>query len=266
MSGFFVCSLVHATSVRDDATASAKVADVLTRSCFAGLKRAAVRTGDRDAKHREASSEVVRSVLAEPKAHALVMDSGRAGDLTALAVVEVALPYKPDEGFPAPLKTYVIVPFDAGIEAEAVDASCELAEAVRAVYGVVSVEPTFGVAQTLALAGRVPEDQRAAYSLITDERLRYRRASWQHDKSIDVGIGGPEWGTFLGPRHIEKLSVPDLRASGAFAAVRELSHGGIFLQLSRHPGDAQAAKINELVAAGRGALEPILLNVDAVRI
>jgi hypothetical protein len=266
MSGFFVCSLVHATSVRDDATASAKVADVLSRPCFAALKRAAVRTGDRDTKHREPSAEVIRSILAEPKAHALVMDSGRAGDLTALAVVEVGLPYKPDDGFPAPLKTYVIVPFDAGTEGDMVDACCDLAEAVQVVYGVVSVEPSFGIAQTMALAGRLPEDQRATYSLISDERLRYRRASWQHDKSIDIGIGGPEWGTFLGPKHVEKLSVPDLRASGAFAEVRELPHGGVFLQLSRHPGDAQAAEINELVAVGRRGLEPILLNVDGVRI
>jgi hypothetical protein len=266
MSGFFVCSLVHATSVRDDATASAKVADVLSRPCFGALKRAAVRTGDRDTKHRESSAEVIRSILAEPKAHALVMDSGRVGELTALAVVEVGLAYEPDDGFPAPLKTYVIVPFDAGMEAEAVDACCELAEAVQAVYGVVSVEPSFGIAQTMALAGRLPEDQRAAYSLITDERLRYRRASWQHDKSIDTGIGGPEWGTFLGSKHVDKLSVPALRTSGAFTVVRELTHGGVFLQLSEHAADAQAAKITELVAAGRSALDPILLNVDAVRI
>jgi hypothetical protein len=266
MNGFLACSLLHSKQLRGDASAADELARLLSAPCFHALTRVATRKGDRHSKHQPASREAALAALSNDDAHGCVLDSGRSGDLTALANVDLALPYKPDADVAAPMQMFVIVPHEREHAAAAVDAFCEMARVVGAVYGVVSVEPLFEIAHNFVLAGRFNDEQLAAYPLLTEARRRYRRASWFYNTKIDAGIGGPEWGTFLGSKHVAQLDVGKLRASSAFREVRELSHGGWFLQLTENPADALASDVNDRVEAARTTLSSIILPTDEIRI
>jgi hypothetical protein len=266
MSTSLVCALHHARSVRDDQTAIERAAEILTRPCFAALRRAAIRVGDREMQDQASGPTVLAEMLSDPKAHAVVLDSGRSGELIAKAVMEVGLSYKPDADIPAPMTSYVVVPYDAASSDAALDAFCELAGLVSAAHGMVSAEPSYATAHAAALAGKPAEEDRERYRAMTENRIRYRKAPVFHRKKIDVGIGGPEWGTCLGPKHVAQLSLETLRASGAFFEVRELSYGGAFLRLTKDPMDAQSDRIVELVERARAALAPIALDVSDVNV
>ena len=97
-------------------------------------------------------------------------------------------------------------------------------------------------------------------------RRGYRRAPWALPRQIEDGIGGPEWGTFLGPKHVERVSLERLSASAAFTQVRPLKHGGVYLQLSQDAADAQSPAIDDLVAAGRAALDGIAFDVSELAV
>jgi hypothetical protein len=266
MTGFLACSLLHATTLRGDASRAGALARLLSSPPFHALKRVATRKGERHSKHQPVSGAAIQAALSENEAEACVLDSGRAGDQGALASVDLALPYVPDADVVAPMQLFVIVPFEEAHAGAAIDALCKMASTVHAVYGVVSVEPSFEIAHNFVLAGRFNEEQLAAYPLLTEARRRYRRASWLHNTKIDVGIGGPEWGTFLGPKHVTKLSLDEVEATGAFHEVRQLSHGGWFLQLTPDPAAAQSGEINDRIGAGRAALGQVILDTNDARI
>ena len=190
----------------------------------------------------------------------------RVGDQRPILAPALRPAGTPDASVVAPLLSYVIVPYEPDHGAAQVAGLVALAEVVRPVWGMMSVEPSYDIAQLAALAKGPPRDQRGTFPLLTEDRIRYRRAPWHHDKQIDRGIGGPEWGTFLGPRHLEKLSLEDVRSSGAFAQVHLLAYGGAFLQLTGDPSDSQSERIVDLVARGRVALSAITLDVSAVRL
>jgi hypothetical protein len=266
MNGFLACSLLHSKTLRGDIGAAEELARLLTAPCFHALTRVATRKGERLGKHQPTSRETLLSALSNKDAEACVLDSGRSGDLAALGSVELALAYTPDADVAAPLQLFVIVPYEKESAPAAVDAFCELATVVSAVYGVVSVEPSLEIAHNFVLAGRFNDEQLAAYPLLTEARRRYRRASWFHNTKINMGIGGPEWGTFMGPKHVAQVGLQDVEATGAFNRVRELPYGGWFAQLTGDPADAQASDINGRVDAGRAALAKIILDTADVRI
>ena len=108
--------------------------------------------------------------------------------------------------------------------------------------------------------------ERGPGKLMTPERLRYRRMPDLRGEFITESIGGPEWGTILGPGHVARLSLDALRASGAFYEVRELAHGGAFVRLSEDPMDTRSLGIVDMVARGRDVLAPICMNVDDIPI
>lgn len=242
------------------------LADLLTRPALAALTRTWYSVSDKDKAHTESTPKSVAERFANPEAHAVGLDSGRSGELVAKAMFDIGLPYTPDADVVAPLRSHVIVPYDAATAGAVIATMVSIGELLRPVWGMISVEPTFDIAEKAAVAKGPAKDQRSAFPHLTDDRIRYRRAPWFHDKKIDRGIGGPEWGTFLGPKHVEKLALDKLRESGAFTQVRELSHGGVYVQLSEEPLDATSDKIVALVSNGRAALEPILLDVTAVKL
>lgn len=258
---YIVASFRHHNSARERASA---LADVLTSPALGALKRTWYVVKDRDKGYTAATSEAVVVHLTNPEAHAVGLDSGRGGDLVATAMFDVALPYTPDAGIVPQLTSYAVVPYEAGAAGSLVDAFVSIAEILRPIWGMIAVEPDFGVAHKAALESGPPKDRRTRFPHITDERIRYRLAPWFYRAQIDEGIGGPEWGTFLGPKHLEKLPLDKLRASGAFARVRDLSYGGALLQLSDDPADAAGERIIELVSKGRSALGPVLLDVDVI--
>ena len=108
--------------------------------------------------------------------------------------------------------------------------------------------------------------ERGPGKLMTAERLRYRRMPHHREEFITDSIGGPEWGTILGPGHVARLSLDELRRSGAFYEVRELGHGGAFVRLSEDPMDTRSLAIVDMVTRGREALASICMNVDDIPI
>ena len=142
-----------------------------------------------------------------------------------------------------------------------------LAETLEAAFGIISLESSYQSAHTIALGGvGVEMSERGPGKLMTPERLRYRRMPHYRDEFITEYIGGPEWGTILGPGHVARLSLDDVRASGAFYDVRELAHGGAFVRLSEDPMDTRSLAIVDMVARGREALATICMNVDDIPI
>ncbi len=68
-------------------------------------------------------------------------------------------------------------------------------------------------------------------------------------------LRGYEWVTVCPPELVHRLGGPDrLRASGAFAEVRPLTHGGVLLRATDDPADYQADRVR----AAFHALAPVL--------
>lgn len=266
MPASIVAAYRHKFSGQGDEGATRRLSKLLTQPALAALKRVWYRVKDKEKAHESATQAQVFEYLRLPDAHAVGLDSGRGGDLVAAASFEIATPHTPDPDVVAPLLSWLVVPYDPEQRDALLNAFVGIAEVLRSVWGMTSVEANFDVAQLAALAKGPPRDQRAAYPLLTDDRIRYRRSPWYFDKKIDRAIGGPEWGTFLGPGHLETISAEKLRRSGAFFEVRELATGGAFLRLSEDPIDAQDDGILGLVTKGRAALEPIVLDVSAVKL
>jgi hypothetical protein len=210
--------------------------------------------------------ERVAAYLMEKSALAVELDNGRKGDSTADAIFNTALNFKPDPEFLAPMNSFVIVPYDSETCDDTIATMLTMAETLEAAFGIVSLESSFQSAHNVALAGGGEMSERGPGKLMTPERLRYRRMPHFRDESITEYIGGPEWGTILGPGHVARLSLDELRESGAFYEVRELAHGGAFVRLSEDPMDTRSLAIVDMVARGRAALAPICMNVDDIRI
>ncbi len=267
MAGYLVAAYRHKLSPRESETAIDRLAQSFVHPSLAALKRTWLRVKDKEKGHKPVTRETLLAYLRHGEADAVGVDSGRDGELVAGAVVQLGLSYVPDADIPAPLLSYVVVPHrDDGESAELVDPLVAIGEALCPVWGMMSVEPSYASAHNAALAKGPPKDERATNPLMTDDRIRYRRTPWYYDKKVDQVIGGPEWGTFLGPKHLEKLSLDRLRDSGAFFEVRPLSSGGAFVRVSESPADAQSNRILKLVAKARAALYPIVIDVSAVKI
>ncbi len=264
MSGFFVATYLHPTSPRDNAETAARIACLLRRPVLGALTRMYLQVGDRDLGHKPVTDSELIADLTAPGPHAIALDNGR-GTLEAIASIQLALPYSSGTDTSIPLVSFIVVPYVEAARTALVDTAVALAEALRSAWGMMSVEPTLAIAHKAALHMGPQKDERAHYPQMTDDRARYRRAPFVYDSKIDRAIGGPEWGTLLGSKHLERLSLDAVRSTGAFAEIRELVSGGAFLALTTNPGDALSDRIVELVAAGRRALEPIVLDVSAIK-
>jgi hypothetical protein len=255
-----VLRLEHALVLGRDATVARAVADIMVRQCFSPLKRVALetRTGRR-MRYAKISSEVIREYLCDPQCDVVDMDSGRQDPLTAAARLDTGLFLTPSAwaAYPAPLEPHVIVPHAPELAAARIDAFCELAEVLGAVAGCVSVEDGFGMAQKLGIGLSFPSLERALQQPgMTERRLRERRT--YSLRKVDRELPAPEWGLFLGPGHLERVSIEALEASGAFHHVRRLGEKQLFLRLTADPADALRSGYDELLEPVRRVLAPLL--------
>lgn len=262
---FWFCVLYHARSLRDDEDRARRAADLLNVPAMRAFRRIAVTIKSRETEHQPNSPEQLAKHLRHPEARGVWLDSGRSGDLDALGIITMALDFKPDVDIPAQMYSYLVLPYVAHDREAVLDVFCSFAELLEGAYGAASVEPSFQTAHNAALAARPSADDTPTYTVMTPDRVRYRKAPAYLFNEIHHGIGGPEWGTFLGPGHLARLP-PATLASNAFHSVRPLAHGGAFVRLSEDPLDAQSDAILALVANARAALEPIVLDVSDVRI
>jgi hypothetical protein len=194
---------------RDDTLVSA-VAEIMTRPCFAPLKRVAFETlNGRRMRYMKISGEVIQSYLSEPGCGVVNMDSGRHGELIAEACIHTGLALAPDYwvSYPAPLEPYVIVPHDPAMTTARIDAFCDLAKALHAVAGCVSTELGFRLAQRLGIGVSThPEKILRMQPGTSMQRLRERRS---YDmRKLDREIPSPEWGLFLSRSLVLQPSLP----------------------------------------------------------
>jgi hypothetical protein len=267
MEPTLVMRLHHAFVPGRDDTAAAAVAEILTRPCFAVLRRVArFAWGGRVTQHATMSTDRVRTLLRDPHCHIVTMDSGRHGLRVASADITTGLTLDEDywQAYPGPLQPNMIVPHDPDLTQARMDAFCELAVVLRAIEGLVSVEMEYGPAHKLALGGFAPNLERLEQPGMTIRRLR-ERATYDM-KRIDREIPAPEWGLFLGRKHLDALPADAIAATGAFHQVRRLGEDLVFLQLTPDPADALREDFDQLLDRARQVLAPILADPSGVSI
>jgi hypothetical protein len=251
--------LEHAFIPGRDAGASAAVAEILTRPCFAELRRVALETNKgRVMRHSATSRERVQALMQDPKCDMVNMDSGRHGELVADARIETGLLRDADywDSFPAPLMSTVTAPHEASLMGARLEAFCELAVVLRAMAGCLSLEMNFRMACRL-VNGNTPTPRKGLRQPgMTLRRLQERRSYTQ--KISGRQIPSPEWGLFLGRGHLDQVSADALAATGAFHRVRVLGDDLVFLQLTADPADALRPDFDAMLDPVRRVLAPVL--------
>jgi hypothetical protein len=260
MQPTLVLRLAHALVPARDTAVVSTMAEIMTRPCFAPLERVSLETrGGRNMHHTRPSAEVIQKHLCDPRCDVVDMDSGRQGDLIAAARLPTGLLLEPDYwvAFPAPLEPQIIVPHDPGLARERIDAFCDLAAIVHAIAGCVSMENGFGHAHRVGI-GRSTQP---AKLMNTQPSLTLRRLAERKrysKRKLDREVPAPEWGLFLGRRHLEVVPADEIEASGVFHQVRRLSDELVFLQLTEDPADALRPDYDALLDPVRRVLAPIL--------
>ena len=256
-----VVTIGHATRPGEQPEIRDAVADVLARPAFGSLRRVARGVRGRAVGHAELDRDRIAAYLAGEACDPLILDSGRSGELTALASIDAGRRVTAwDSPGPVPVSSFAILPYDGTHLAEILAAFLDLARALRAVSGFVTVEPTLGMAQTAALVGQLSPRARARHPALTDRHVRERGAAWVYDRELDRRIGGPEWGTFLGAGHLAALPLAELERSGVFARVVVLDEALVFVQLTEDPLDVLDPAFETRLDAARVVLAPIMLD------
>ena len=256
---FWALSLCHARWVRDDDDRARRAASLFNRPVMRAFRRAASSMNGRETGYGRNSPELLLKQLQRPGAHGVLLDSGRSGEIAANGWLQLGLGYEPDADMLAPMSSYFTFPYVADEREAVLDVFCELAETLEAAYGAASVEPSFNSGQNAAMITRPAAEDLPTYTVMTPDRIRYRRTPGFLANQIHRGIGGPDWGTFLGPGHLARLP-PDTLKSSAFYQVRPLAHGGAFIRLSDDPLVAHTDAILGLVDRARAALDPIVIH------
>lgn len=252
--------LDYGAALAGEPSAARAVAAILTRPCFAALSRLSARRKDRWSKHAKPSADSIAAYLADASNDAISMDTKRGQELVASAEVENGVGR---DAAPVPstrLQTYIAIPYVAG-DLEAVVASVrDLAAVLQAAAGFIALEPNYGLAHRAAVAASRPKERAG----LSEQRFRERRARLRYADRIGTELAGVEWGTVVGPRHLERVNLDELRRSGAFSQVVEVSPKLAYLQVSDDPRDDLTDAFEAKLVLARRALVPLLMDVSAI--
>ncbi len=236
------------------------VAELLVRPCFAELSHLSARRKDRWSKHVKPSAELIAEYLADSSNDAISMDSRRGTELVAGAEVENGVGRDAAPVFTTRLQAHLAIPYVAKDLGAVIACVCDLAETLQTAGGFVALEPSYGLAHRAAVAASRPKDRPG----LSEQRFRERRARLRYADRIGRELAGVEWGTFLGPSHLERVDLGELRRSGAFARVVDVSSRLAFLQVSDDPLDDLTAAFEGKLARARDALTPLLMDVSSI--
>lgn len=238
------------------------IAEIVHRECFSACSRLAYdRRGTfgrpgRTGGHREKSPGIMREYLLDPQNESVQLDNGRSGPLTA--TMRFATGAVKREGIP--YYSFVVVPWTDDEPARD-EAACDLARVLRASIGAMSVWSNYNHAERFAFSQGLMEE-RARELGLSERRHKEWRLLARDQVQVDTEISGPEWGLFLSAGHLAKVPLATLRASGAFAEVRELEGTRAFLRLTDDPHDALAPGYEARLDRARDALRPILADLS----
>jgi hypothetical protein len=150
----------------------------------------------------------------------------------------------------------VVVPHVPTTCDDVVSAVCDLAATLRAAVSVIALETSVRMARAFARGGPQP----MARVGLNEHRLRERMFRHRYDARLDTKLAGVEWGTFLGPGHLAKIDIDDVRRSDAFARVVRLSADLVYLQVTDDPADDLTKGFERKLASARQALAPLLIH------
>lgn len=246
-------------AVRPTTWQARTIAEILARPCFAPLARASYRRKDKWSGHQKASLDVIASYLADPENHDLGLDNGRGGDLTASAAITTGVLQRTWTPGPRLLLSHVLVPHEAALTTDRVDAACELFEALEGASGAITVEPDHDLAQRFALGGN-PK----ARAGLSERHRKERKAHGLHDGELPTRLSGPEWGLFLGPGHLAAVPRQRIEASEVFAIVKPVGDRALFVGVTNDAIDALSVGFESNLDRVRELLAPLLIDVSAV--
>lgn len=236
------------------------VAGVLGRPCFSELSRLSGRRRDRWSKHVSPSVETIAKYLTDETNDAISLDTKRGGELVASAEIENGIGREAAPVFATRLIAYVVIPFVPAELETVIVGVCDLAVVLHAAAGFIALEPSYGLAQRAALHASRPKERMG----VSEQRFRERRARNFYADRIASELAGVEWGTFLGPGHLHRIDLGELRRSGAFERIVEVTPQLALLQVTSNPMDDLTAGIESKLAAARVALAPVLMDVSAI--
>ncbi|MGN6108801.1 MAG: hypothetical protein ACTHU0_27090, partial [Kofleriaceae bacterium] len=217
--------------LHDDMRGAQAIADILAHPCFSNLDRVSARHNDRWTKYAKRTSQLLAQHLTDSSCDAVSLDTRRGRGLVASAEIESSLRTR------APSTTsllgYVVLPVEGTDPTSTTKSICELAAALRAAAGFIAAEPDYGRAHRLAVGASRPKGRDGLAAL----RQRGRRARDWKSEQLATKIAAVEWGTFLGPGHLEQLDLEALRNSGAFDDVVVVSPQLVYLQVTMNPLD-----------------------------
>lgn len=258
MSSHLAIRLDHGTTISREPDVAHRVAQILTRPALAVLARVSAREKDRWSKHAPATAETIEQYLTNETNDSIALDNGRAGELTASAEIESG-PHLNVKAAPAVrFIAHLVLPYDAAKLEEVLTAAFDLATTIRATAGFVAVEPTYGLAHRIAIGQSIPKDRVG----LSAQRIAERRVRDFKSEQLDTRLAGLEWGTFVGAAVRQKLDLDELRRSGAFNRVTEVTPELAFLQLTANPEDDLSLHADDRFTRARSLLSSVLLDTS----
>ncbi len=258
MSSHLAIRLDHGTTISREPDVAHRVAQILTRPALAALSRVSAREKDRWSKHAPATAETVELYLTNETNDSIALDNGRSGELNASAEIESGPHLNAKALRAVRFIAYLVLPYDAAKLEEVLTAAFNLATAIRATAGFVAVEPTYGLAHRTAIGQSIPKDRVG----LSAQRIAERRVRDFKSEQLESRLAGLEWGTFVGAAVRQKLDLDELRRSGAFSRVAELSPEIAFLQLTASPEDDLAPDAEDRFTPARSLLSSVLVDTS----
>ncbi len=250
-----VVHIDHRVAPGAESTVATQVGEILSRPCFEVLARVAINVKERDRGHQSKTAVAVAASLLASDSDAADLDNGRQGELIASARIWTGRHIETyDEPKPF-LASYVVIPYNAETRTNTIDAFIDLAAALHAVAGYITIERDYSDAHKVALCSQ----PRAAQARDFHRRAQERKGHYWYDKRVNAEISGPDWGIVLGPDHLRRLA-PD---PAVFPIIREAGASKVVF-LSPDPADALTEAFDERLDAARRALAPILMDLANV--
>ena len=231
------------------------ISRALDHPAFQDLRRVAYNTGVRETRHQPRTAASVKEILLSKDCDSVILDPGRKAGLNASGAIFTGRHILHWDADKRVITSYVVVPYDAASPLAIAEGFSLLAAALDAFGGYLCVEPDYARARSAAGGNQPRRHEVRDYPRRARERKAHPRyAEWQ-----ETQIAGPEWGLFLGPGHLARVT-PD---PAVFPIIRDVGRGKLCL-LSDNPEDALTEAFDARLEAARRALAPVLMDVSEV--
>ena len=244
----------HRIAPGDSSDIAKAVGRAFDHPAFRALRRVAYSSRDRRSRYQPRTATAVAETLLSDECDAAFLDSGRTGELIATANILTGRDIRRYASETDLLPSHAVVPSDPAHPLDVVEGFAALVSVLDAVCGYICVERGFSEANAAAI-GFKPKPRPRDFPRRTQERKAHNRYfEWR-----ETQIAGPEWGLFLGPGHLARVT-PD---PAVFPIIQDVGRGKLCL-LSDNPEDALGAAFDGRLEEARRVLGPVLMDVSGV--